>query len=334
MVQTQGDKGLLGYDLEYRIRMALAAQAHDADVVRLANADLTGCTHLIACRKGLFAANRDETRLIVHGQFYGITIDDDTIHAFEACGRPRERGSRGRIVRLRHEGGYIVEADVLACGLDNGCHQLDLIDDRIVLTDTYNQRLLSFPRKGGEATTLHPLLAPDDPSGPGYLHVNSLLAHRDRIYLLLHNDSLRSGRDSEIAIFDRSWRRTGTIPLAGQGCHNLAILEDGMLIACGSAKGELVGPDGWRVAVSDRMTRGLSIDDEMVVVGGSVKLERAVRDEAPGEVYFLDRDYRLMTTLSLPGPVMEIRRIDGRDRSLSAYLKSCDAGADEDAVGD
>ena len=305
---------------DYRIRMALAGQAHDAGIVRLASDDLTGFDHIVATRKGLFVARPGAHRQIAYGQFYGIAIESETIYAFEACDRPRIRSNRGRIVRLRHRAGRIESADVLARHLDNGRHQIDIIDGALLVTDTYNQRLLRIPLDGGEPDRLHPLRPPVESEPDTYLHVNSLLACGDSIYLLLHNDSGRTGRDSQIAMFDRNWNRTGTIPLSGQGCHSLAMLEDGTLLSCGSAAGEIIGSDGRAIKISGRMTRGLSVDAAQIAVGGSVFLEREARDDAPGSVDFLDRDYRALGSVELPGPVMEIRRIDGQDRSLSAFL--------------
>lgn len=306
---------------EYRIRMALAGQAHDSGTVRLASDDLTGFDHLVSTRKGLFVARPDAHRQIAWGQYYGITIDGETIYAFEACDRPRIRSNRGRIVRLRHRNGRIESADVLARNLDNGCHQIDVIGGALLVTDTYNQRLLRIPLDGGAAEMLYPLPPPVEGEPETYVHINSLLACGDAIYLLLHNDSGRTGRDSAIAVFDRLWNRTGTIPLTGQGCHSLAMLEDGTLLSCGSAAGEIIGSDGRAIEISGRMTRGLSVEAAQIVVGGSVFLEREARDDAPGSVDFLTRDYRPLGSVELPGPVMEIRRIDGQDRSLSAHLE-------------
>lgn len=303
-----------------RIRMALSGHAYATDTVRIAGHDLSGYAHIAASRQGLFAVGPTGSRLIAHGQFYGITIAPGTIWVFEACDWARNRSNRGRLLRIDHHDGQVIRAAVIARALDNGCHQLDLIDNALVLTDTYNQRLLRFALDGGEPERIHPLPAPTPETNHGYFHANSLLAVGPRRYLLLHNDSSRTGRDSEIAVFDQAWRRTGTIPLKGQGCHSLALMEDGAIISCGSAKGELIDTHGRAIKICDRMTRGLSIDDGMVVVGGSTILERALRDEARGEVIFLDRSYRQIGAVELPGPVMEVRRIDGRDRSLSAHL--------------
>jgi hypothetical protein len=304
----------------YRIRLAIAGHAYATQTVRIADPDLRGFAHIAASRQGLFAVGPAGCRLIAHGQFYGITVGLGTIWAFEACDRPRFRSNRGRLVQIKHQAGLVTNAKVVAEELDNGCHQIDFVDGRLLVADTYNQRVLRFALDGGEPEVIYPLSNLESESGAPYVHANSILAIGSQRYLLLHNDSHRTGRDSEIAIFDEGWCRLGTIPLKGQGCHSLALLEDGTILTCGSGRGELIGTDGRAIKVCDRMTRGLSVDDAMIVVGASAILERDVRDEAPGEVIFLDRSYNRIGSVELPGPVMEVRRLDGRDRSLSAHL--------------
>lgn len=303
------------------LRIALAAEAYRAHVVRLVEPDLSGCSHVVATRHGLFATDGRDLRRIAHGFFYGITILPDAILAFEAGDRPRARTARGRIVRFRHAGGRIVHTDILATGLDNGCHQIDMIDGRLCVADTYNQRILRFAGDGeGAPEILRPLPAADanDWAG-GYAHVNSLIAHGDEVLLLLHNGADRTGRRSEIARLTRDWRLIERVPIDGLGCHGFAILADGAVLTCGSFAGALVSSDGRTVKVCDMMTRGLSVSDEGVVVGGSAFAARDARDAAAGALFFLDRDYRLGPRVPVPAPVMEIRRIDGRDRSLSAF---------------
>lgn len=299
--------------------MALAGHAYATQSVRIVDRDLRGLSHLVASRHGLFAVSPGERRLIAHGQYYGTTIHDDTFYVFEACDRPRIPSRRGRIVRFRHHAGRIEDAEVIVGQLDNGCHQMDIIGGSLYLTDTYNQRLLRISLDGSEIEELYPVVSSKGATHR-HLHINSLLAYGDKIYLLQHNNSLHTGLKSDIAVFDQAWRRIDTIPLEGEGCHSLAILEDGTLISCGSMAGEIIGSNGMSIKVSDRMTRGLSVDDTQIVVGDSAVLERESRDQSPGQVYFLDRAYRHRGSVAIPGPVMEIRRIDGSDRSLSVHL--------------
>lgn len=306
---------------EATIRAALATQAYRSGVVRLVDPDLSGCTHLVATRHGLFATDGCDLRRVAHGFFYGITVRDDAIYVFEAGDWPRSPTRRGRIVRFRRVGERIAAVDVLATGLDNGCHQIDLIDDRLCVLDTYHQRVLRFAVDGGVPETLCPIgPARDGDWAGGYVHVNSLIAYDDAILLLLHNGADRTGRASEIARLTRDWRLVDRTPLDGLGCHNLALLENGAVLTCGSFAGDLVATDGLKVPVCDMMTRGLSVDAGGIVVGGSAFADRAVRDTAGGALVFLDRAYRPLGRIAVPGPVTEVRRIDGQDRSLSPYL--------------
>lgn len=214
---------------------------------------------LVATRHGLYAARPEERQLIAYGQYYGITVADGANYAFEVCGQPRKRESLGRIICLRRNDGQISSAEVIARDLGSGCHQIDLIDGSLYVTDTYNQRLLRLEADGSGLETIYPFALPDPETGRGYAHVNSLLAFGDHFYLLKPNNSLLSGINSEVAVFDRQWVLVETLPLAGQGCHNLAFLDDGSLISCGSMAGEIIGPGHAAIKICDRMTRGLSV---------------------------------------------------------------------------
>ena len=296
-------------------------RAYRSNNIRLVDTDLSGCDRLVATSRGLFAIGRQMTRLLAYGAFYGLAVCDDQMFAFEACDYPHDMSFRGRLIRLRREGDRIVAADVIATGLDNGCHQIDIIDDRLCVTDTYNQRILLYPVEGGDPEIRQPITGGRDGDwAQGYAHINSIIARDDHILLLLHNGAIKTGRPSEIAWLDRDWRLIERMPLDGLGCHSLAVLEDGAILTCGSYAGEMISTAGVKVPVCDMMTRGLSVDADTIVVGGSVLADRKTRQDAPGAVFFLDRSYRLLGSLAVPTAPMEIRRIDGRDRSLSRHV--------------
>jgi hypothetical protein len=214
----------------------------------------------------------------------------------------------------------VVGSEVIVRGLDNGCHQIDFIAGRLHILDTYNQSLLTCLPDGTDMERIRPLppCARHDWSG-GYVHANSLLRVSDTNLLLLHNGGKRNGLPSTVAVYDLDWRLLDTLVLPGYGCHNLAALEDGTLLSCGSLAGELVSLDGRRIRVSNRMTRGLSIGLDSVVVGASIFSRRRWRHLTPGTVSFLDRDCRVNTVLDIPGAPTDIRRLDGCDFSLSNH---------------
>lgn len=307
-------------DPRREVELAVAALAYDAGRVRLAAHDLDAFDHLVASRRGLFAVAPHGFRQIAYGLFFGITLNGNDIFLFEACDRPRLRTRKGRIVRLTRDGARIVDAAVVATGLDNDCHQIDIIDGLLTVLDTANQAVLRFTLDGTPVDTIQPLpVAEQNDWAGGYAHINALIADGETIRLMLHNGG-RERRRSEIAIFDRDWRLIERVEVPGYGCHNVAILEDGGVMTCGSMDGELIVTAGTRTRVSDAMTRGLSVDADSIVVGESPFAEREVRDEMKGAVLFLDRDFGQRAVVPIPGPPTEIRRIDGQDRSLSQFV--------------
>jgi hypothetical protein len=303
-----------------RIARALAYAAYDARTVRLVPHDLTGMTHLVATRRGLFAVNGAEHIRIAHGSFFGLTLRGNAIFAFEACDLAGLPTRRGRIVRLDRAGAQIAAASVMVDGLDNGCHQIDFIDGRLTVLDTQNQRVLRFDAGETDYEVVYPLPRMSRRAwSRGYVHANSLLQVEDRILLLLHNGFAYTGRASEVAIFDPEWRELERWPLPGQNCHNLAVLEDGTLLSCGSAAGEIIGLGGPLAKISTMMTRGLSVDTGSIVVGASKFSARADRHAVPGAVTFLDRDWAVRSVVEMPGAPTDIRRLDGEDLGLSSF---------------
>ena len=302
------------------IKLALAAAAYRSDTVRLVDMSLDGITHLLASRQGLYAVHETGCRLLAHGLFFGLTLRGDDLFLFEACDLPRSPTHQGRIVRLCMRDHRIIDAQVVCKGLDNGCHQIDFLDGRLVVLDTYHQQVLRFAEGESSYQALHPLPVCATAGDPEYRHVNSLLAVGERILLLLHNGALRTGRPSEIAVFDRSWQELERWQLDGSGCHGLALLENGAVLTCGSMEGNLISTAGLRLHVSPHLTRGLAVGADSVVVGASELVEREGRLRNAGTVTFMDRAYNVRAVLDVPGAPTEIRRLDGQDSGLSSYL--------------
>jgi hypothetical protein len=302
------------------VRVGLSRLAYSEGRVRVHDPVVAGYDYLVASRQGLFAVRQDGCKLIARGFFFGLTIRDGRIYAFEACDFTNAPTSLGRIVCFPMTNGEIHDAHVVATGLDNGCHQIDFLGDRLHVIDTYCQQIVKFSPDFLECEIIRPFppAVRGDHFG-GYLHFNSLLFVDDRIYLLLHNGGRRSGIPSEIAVLDEAWRELERRTLPGFGCHNIVILDDGSFLCCGSMDGELTNLEEPLVKISTMMTRGLSVDDQSIVVGASMFSVRQDRARNPGQIHFLDRSFRSLAILDLPGAPTDIRRIDGQDYSLSGF---------------
>lgn len=296
---------------ERAIRAALAHQAYVTDTVRLRATDLRGFECLVASRQGLFAAHRAGASLIAHGFFFGLHRHGDTVFAFEACDVPSTASARGRILAFTLVDGRLDSARVIVRGLDNQCHQLAVIDDHICLVDTANQRICRFTRDGAPVDVRTPL--PPVRRGEGgadYRHVNSIARVRDGVVLMLHNGAGDAQRPSALAWLDADWAVSRIAPLAGYGCHDIVEDAAGTLWHCGSRDGALLRSDGAPIRVSARMTRGLALGRDGLIVGTSEFGPRARRTELTGSVIFLDRDHRPISEIALDGAPTDIIAID------------------------
>lgn len=276
---------------------------------------MTGFSHVVATRNGLFLVNPQAYRKVAEGSFFGLTLRGSDLFCFEAGDNPWAPQKLGRIVRFALEDDMVSAPTVLVEGLDNGCHQVDFIGAAAFVVDTYNQKILEFDRDWRLVAEHAPLPpARIDTGNPDYAHINSIFSAGASIYLMLHYNGLRP---SEILEVDRAFRERRRIVLAGECCHDIVMLEDGALLVCDSAHGGLINDRGFVMNVDAQLTRGLSVSSEEIVVGSSLFGEREHRLLIPGFVTFMDRDYRRTGRLHIAASPTQIRRIDGRDLSLS-----------------
>ena len=291
---------------ERRISAALARIAYLEGSVRIASRDLSGMECLVACNLGLYGVSRSgEVRRILYGFFHGIRHHGDHLLLFEIGDRPRLLNHYGRILRIPLHGARIGEPEILVTGLHNRCHQLAEFDGKINLVDTYHQTIPRFTLDGAPIDTIAPFpyTAGDEPEGD-YYHVNCIAAIGERIGLMLHNGKF--SKPSEVAWFDRSWNALEREPVQGYGCHDIVEDEAGTIWHCGSMDGELINSDGLRHKVTDRMTRGLAITGEKIVVGVCTFGSREVRDNFTGTILFLDRRFNQLADVLVPSAPMDL----------------------------
>lgn len=290
------------------IRTALARQAYKTDRVRLADPDLAGRQWLVASPRGVFAVGGGAAQLAIHGWFFGICRDGDHLYLFENCARRNRAAKLGRLIRFTLHGGRLSEPVVLAKDLDANCHQVRLISDLVCLVDTAGQRILRFTRDGApvDPRQLLPLAHSSDTSG-AYCHINAIAEVGGRVAVMLHNGKARPERPSELAWLDPDWTIAERTSLPGHGCHDIAADEAGTLWHSASMSGEIFTSDGRRARISEHlMTRGIAFAGDRIAVGLSSFGPRQLRDSLGGALAILDRDLRLLETITLDGPPTDI----------------------------
>ena len=269
--------------------------------------------YLIATKAGLYTLAHGRLTRLMSGQYYGLTRRGDDWYAFEHL------GAAGRILRFQLEDARMVHPEVVLGGLSPGCHQIDLIDSQLLIVDTYNNRLLACRLEvdGLQVTAEHHPVGKlvDGRASANYVHMNSLWAEGDARYLLLHNETVRTGRHSEIAKLAPDFSIFERIETPARSAHNLARFQ-GRFLYCDSLGGALMHGDR-RVHGCDLFTRGLSITPACIALGGSDYGRREQREFFGGAITLLDHEFHELARLRLPGMVQEIRSCAGPDAAMS-----------------
>jgi len=283
-----------------------------------ARGDISGYTHVLASREGLYVINSTAWKRILRGSFFGTTVKDGAIYTFQSCGQDVQ--NRGRILKLTFDGERVSHIEVIAKGLDDGCHQMDFIGEDLVVVDCYNARLLLL-RPGIQGyKSYYPLGKITRAVATQLYHMNSVAGNPDgTVWVLLHN---HNKLPSEILVLDRDFQPLRKFPVKAGTAHNIVFSNDEHeYLVADSSGARIISSRGQVTNVDMMRPRGISLDENSCVVGDSFFCPRPFRRYVPGCVHFFDRwTWKRYATLTLPAAPTEIRRIDGKDLSISNYL--------------
>jgi|CXWL01.1.fsa_nt_gi hypothetical protein len=298
------------FDLDTRraIKMALARDAYERDLVRIAEPDLGAYTWLVASHRGVFAVAEDRVCTAIHGWFFGICRHGDSFYLYENCGLRDRSVDLGRIIRIDLVDGRLANPAVLVTGLHTNCHQVRVIDGLLCVVDTFNQAIRRYTLGGELVDVKHPFPVACSNSRTGaYLHLNTIAKVGSQIAVMRHNGKALPEKVSELAWLDSDWNVISIHMLDGYWCHDIVEDDHGVLWHCGSKAGQLLTSDGRKIAISDDMlTRGLAISDDRIIVGMSLFGPRETRHSLNGGVVILDRAYNRIAELELDGSPTDI----------------------------
>jgi hypothetical protein len=260
-------------------------------------------------------------RMLSPGRHFGLTLRGGRVYAFQLTGR------HGRVVSFDAGENRPDRIVTHLYGFNRWIHQLDFVDDELVVVDTLRNRLLIYPdveraRRRSCATSHRTIpLTPADRRGresPNYRHFNSIYRHGAAIYVMAHNHTFVTGRKSEIWILDRRYRLQEVLPAGGSCCHNMIMHETG-LITCRSLE-QTVAVGGHDVFKAAGFTRGAAYDGKWLLIGCSTFAEDfAGRDHDDSKVAVLASDMTVLGHVNFPrSSIRDIRLLTG-DRGLSNH---------------
>jgi hypothetical protein len=269
--------------------------------------------YIIATKNGLYILRNGNLYLLRSGSYYGVTLSGKKILVFERL------GEIGRVISTTiHSNGKIgPKGESVLFNLSGGCHQIDFIDEKLFITDTYNNRIYSIGSESEHIAYYPRGKLRHGRKSENYAHMNSIFFHNGQYYVYCHNETTKTGRKSEIMVSRDLKKIDKMIPLKDENGHNIAIVND-RIYHCDSMNGTL-SVNNKPVFHTDSFTRGLSISTDSILLGGSDFAKREDRDKSGGSLFFLDTEYNLITSAKLPGMVQEIRRLDEPDLGLSMF---------------
>lgn len=124
-------------------------------------------------------------------------------------------------------------------------------------------------------------------------HINSLFVYGQYLFVVLHN---KLQRESQIAVleYQGSFSEVARYSLWDAQCHNIFI-HGSYIYYNGSSRKCVVKADWTNGNIIERTetehhTKGMSVVDHYLVVGGSVYARRSERSSSDGFLYFLNRN--------------------------------------------
>ena len=274
-------------------------------------------TFLVSTQNGLYLLKNNKLYFLISGEYYGISIYQNSLFVYEKL------INHGRILKIYFRNDFNLEtnAEILLDKVPHGCHQIDILDHFLYITDTYNNGIIKYDINSEKFEEYYPLgKLKIGRSSINYGHINSIYFFNENAFLIAHNETLKTKRKSDIIVTDMNFNIIKTIRTDSSNAHNIIVTESNML-HCDSI-GLSLKDNGVPVFKDELLTRGLSMSEDLIVIGGSGITKRILRPFAKGKLYFINRNYKLLNSVIFPASVTEIRRIDKIDYSLSNYASS------------
>ena len=270
--------------------------------------------YIVATKRGLYEIKNKKVRLLHNGEFYGVTLYNKKLYVLK-----RLEEQKSQLITFPFENGIINKRDrqLFMDNLDWGAHQIDFIKDHFIVMDTFNNGIQKINTKAEIVDTYYPFgQLENGRTSPNYRHMNSVFSDGKMIYVVCHNETTKTKNPSEILLLNFNFEEQNIISTQAANAHNVILYKDAKYY-CDSIHSTLMKDDTILLKTT-YFTRGLSISDDFMVVGGSEYSTRKRRKFAKGALFFIDHQGQLLDSLTMPGMVQEIRRLDTVEYGLSS----------------
>lgn len=269
---------------------------------------------LIGTTRGAYLVSGGKAERLLPHYVYGITQKDEQRWIFA---QTHPYFDFARLVEVNIETG---DAKTLVPYMGKRAHQIDIIDHKIYVTDTYRNAVLRFDLDGKHIDTHHPFgdIAAKGRESENYRHMNSVYSAGKEIYVFCHNETRKTGNKSEIATFDMNMGFLRSQKQSATNGHNVIKTNRGFLYCDSLGDNSLNCDDQILVKTKQNLTRGLAINEKNLLLGASVITSRENRGKGHCTIYCYDYALHLLGKIEMPntGNLYEIRFLEN-DTSLS-----------------
>ncbi len=256
--------------------------------------------------------------------FYGITKLSNKFYAFH------KTGMHGNIISFKLKNNKAIENKIIIKGLSRGIHQIDFINDDLYVTNTYDNSILVYKdakdRENIYWKRFDDIIYPNGKLKNGrfsknYNHFNSIFKYKNDLHIIAHNETKKTNRKSEIyTIKNFKTKNITKQKINGSNCHNIYINQN-QKIYCKSLEGILSINDKDVISHKDIFTRGLSVCDKYIILGGSdIQLNREKRDKTKGYIYIYNLELKLLQKISIQNTQIQEIKLVNNEKTFSNYI--------------
>ncbi len=289
--------------------------------------DISGISLIFSTSKGICILDTEHNvaRMIMKGHSYGITKVEDTWLVQRTLNRRSKVPKRRRvssILSLKIKNYSVGKIRSVIIGFPSEIHQIDCAKNTLFIPFTGYPKVLLYQVKNLKNNTFPRTFFSSKSYNFSDLrpkHLNSIFWKDETLYVIAHNLSAHTGKQSQVIVHDVKTRSTKIKNLNARDAHNVHADSTGKLMYCNSTEGKLIRNDKV-IFETNKVLRGLSLTQEKIFVGGSnICFEEDKRLFSEATIYVLNHSGAPVGRIDFPdlGNIYEIRQFSGTDYALS-----------------
>lgn len=285
-------------------------------VQKIEQENLKISSFLFSASSGLFLFDNNKILKICDERCFGITKKDNFFYFTTS---PEKYSYPSMIYRVNEDFNNCVLEKVFFTAAD--LHQIDFFENRFYVTDTKNNRILVCHQ--GKWVSLYPAGKIEKRHSKNYAHFNSLFITKEHTYILAHNDTIHSKRNSQIYSLRNKNFEIEKIIDSGASCAHDLVFHDHKFYFSDSMGSKFMIGDKAYLDTKGFLTRGFAYNGTTALVGGSAIADRENRGKLGSAIFIIQKNEEVSQINLQPsfGQIYEIMFINNeKTLSMSEFI--------------